>query len=205
MKYKEVLPLKPTVTVSIVYFNELQMLCTLSSNGDIFRSALSACSCCWYHVDTDHSSNYSWMNHSTVTCYSFFFFLYPGNACAILKRLSEFSCRRVCPETEPVQLLPFQLCFSSLWRLCLKAPSGPGDAWCHCWGCWREHPPPTLGTTAAGKKKTGQCNFKTDLFSCFLLFWVKAKCWIFSRYSVLRTMWPHQRILFWVCRGEINP
>ena len=153
MKYKEVLPLKPTVTVSIVYFNELQMLCTLSSNGDIFRSALSACSCCWYHVDTDHSSNYSWMNHSTVTCYSFFFFLYPGNACAILKRLSEFSCRRVCPETEPVQLLPFQLCFSSLWRLCLKAPSGPGDAWCHCWGCWREHPPPTLGTTAAGKKK----------------------------------------------------
>ena len=90
MKYKEVLPLKPTVTVSIVYFNELQMLCTLSSNGDIFRSALSACSCCWYHVDTDHSSNYSWMNHSTVTCYSFFFFLYPGNACAILNDWASF-------------------------------------------------------------------------------------------------------------------
>lgn len=105
------------------------------------------------------------MNHSTVTWYSFFFIYILWCCMCNIKRLSELSCRWVCPETEPVQLLPFQLCFSSLWRLCLKAPSGPGDAWCHCWGCWWEHPPPTLGTTAAGKK-TGQCNFKKDLFSC---------------------------------------
>lgn len=132
-----------------VYFSEIQKPCTLSSNRYIntFRSALSACSCWLILTVTCRRRHHNALKHPI------FLLLYSGVARAIFNE--RILVLLSVPRDGAGAVVAFPVVFQQFVKALPESSlSGPGDAWCYCWGRWREHPSLTQGTKSSRKNWT---------------------------------------------------